>query len=91
MQKGKKMNIKIKKTTKSNSRREEPIKGKKISFSSGHGGGFWWNIHFEGIDKNGLPTDIEIQLSEEERVKFLEDFSKSVESWKAHINSKKQD
>jgi hypothetical protein len=82
------MNIKVHKITKNNSHREEAISGKNISFGAGHSVGFWWNIHFKGKDKNGLSCDVEIQINEDERIKFLEDFSKQVESFKKYINDK---
>lgn len=82
------MNATIHKTTKSGAHRKEAISLKEISFGAGHSSDFWWNIHFMGKDKNGLSTTIEIQMGEEDRVKFLEDFSAQVESWKKHINER---
>jgi len=83
------MNATIHKSTKSGAHRKEAISLKEISLGAGHGGDFWWNIHFTGKDKNGLSTTIEIQLGEKDRVKFLKDFSDKVESWKKYINEKK--
>jgi len=83
------MNATIHKSTKSGAHRKEAISLKEISLGAGHGGDFWWNIHFTGKDKNGLSTTNEIQLGEKDRVKFLKDFSDKVESWKKYINEKK--
>lgn len=83
------MNFKIKKTTKNNSRRQEDIQGKEISYSCGHSDEFWWNIHFEGKDKNGLSVQVEVTMNEKERIEFLKSFEERVNSWKNHINSKK--
>jgi hypothetical protein len=79
------MNIKVSKITKNGANKKELIIGDRISFGAGHSSTFWWNLHFVGKDKNGLHTDVEIVLDEEERIKFINDFSLQVEKWKKTI------
>ena len=82
------MNIDIKKITKNNSKRTESIAGSDIDFGVGHSTDFWWTIHFNGKDKNGLRTDVAVQMNEGERIKFIEEFEKYVEVWKKYIKEK---
>ena len=82
------MNATIHKSTKSGAHRKEAISLKEISLGAGHGGDFWWNIHFTGKDKNGLRTDVAVQMNEGERIKFIEEFEKYVEVWKKYIKEK---
>jgi hypothetical protein len=82
------MHIEIQKITSNGSRKKEPIVGKGTSFGGGHGAEFWWKLHFNGTDKNGLKTTVEVQLSEKERVKFLKEFSNHVDKFKEYIKEK---
>jgi hypothetical protein len=82
------MHVEIKKLTKNNSQRKEEIVGKNTSFGAGYGAEFWWKLHFNGTDKNGLRTDIEVTLTEKERVKFIKEFETQVMEFKKYIKNK---